>query len=33
MMPQDHHVKRNDPIYKLSIQHDAMIYVALKEDD
>jgi hypothetical protein len=33
MTPQDHQVKGDDPLYKLSLEHEAMIYSTLKEDD
>jgi hypothetical protein len=29
----DNHVKGDDPIYKLLVEHEAIIYVPLKEDD
>jgi hypothetical protein len=33
MTPQDHRVKGDDPIYKLFLEHEVMIYSTLKEDD
>jgi hypothetical protein len=33
MTPQVHRVKRDDPIYKLFLEHEAIIYSTLKEDD
>jgi hypothetical protein len=33
MTPRDHHVKGDDPNYKLLMELKSMIYVALSEDD
>jgi hypothetical protein len=33
MTPQDHCVKRDDPIYKLWVEHEAMIFSTLRKDD
>jgi hypothetical protein len=33
MTPRDHHVKGDDLVYKLSLENETMICVALKQND
>jgi hypothetical protein len=33
MTPRDHCVKGDDPIYKLSLENETMIYSVLQEDE